>query len=68
MNYIEKRIKSWGWVGLAGVISTVLLLVIENISRFNLSETTQAITLIVLTATVSQITKYLNVDLKRAKK
>jgi len=64
MNYIVSRLKSAGWVGFAGVFSTVLLLVIENISAFDISDQSKAITVIVLTAIVSQITYYLNVDRK----
>ena len=60
MNYWRNRLKSGTWVAFAGLVSTVLLLVIENISSFDLSDSTRAIVVIVLTATTSQITKWLN--------
>ena len=62
MNYLRRRLKSGAWIGLAGLVSTVFLLVIENISSFELSEATQAVIVIILTAAVSQITKYLNTE------
>lgn len=62
MDYIVNRLKSGAWVGFAGLASTVFLLVIENISSFDISDQSKAITVIVLTAIVSQITYYLNVD------
>ena len=64
MEQLIKRFKSGAWIGFAGIVSTVFLLVIENISRFDLSESQRAITVIVLTSIVAQITKWLNTRVK----
>lgn len=63
MDYLRKipvRIRSGAWIAFASFVATVLLLVIENIASFGLSEVTQAVIVILLTAIVSQITKALN--------
>lgn len=60
MEYLIKRIKSAGWIALAGFIATIIQISIENIDAFQLTDSQQAIALIVGTAIISQITKYLN--------
>lgn len=60
MREFYKRIKSGLWIALAGFISTILTLALQNIDAFKLDPTMQAIVVILLTAITSQITKYLN--------
>ena len=60
LGKIPVRIRAGAWIAFATFVATVLSLVIENIASFGLSEITQAIMVILLTATVSQITKALN--------
>ena len=60
MEELLKRIKGGLWVALAGFIITVIGLVLENISVLNLGETEKVVVMILGTALISQITKYLN--------
>lgn len=60
MEELLKRIKSAGWVALAGFIATAITLTIEYIDVFNLTAQQQALAVIFGTAIVSQITKWLN--------
>lgn len=57
---LTTRFKAGLWICLAGAVASVLNLVIENVAMFKLSEFGQAILIIVLTAIISQITKYVN--------
>lgn len=60
MEELLKRIKGALWVSAAGFIATAITLTLQYISVFNLTEQQQAIAIILGTATVSQITKWLN--------
>jgi hypothetical protein len=60
MEQLLKRIKSAGWIALAGFIATIIGLTLEHIDALNLGQTEKTIALIIGTAVVSQITKYLN--------
>ena len=57
---LSKRTKGCLWITLAGIISTILLLVVENIGMFQLTDNWKLIVVILGTAIVSQITKWLN--------
>jgi len=60
MSKLLKRVKAGAWIALAGFISTLLVLVVENIERFQLSEQGRVVVIILATAVVSQITKAIN--------
>ena len=60
MEQLFKRIKGGLWVAFAGFISTALTLVLQNLDVLNLSPGMEALVVIVGTAAISQITKYLN--------
>jgi hypothetical protein len=60
MEELVKRIKSGAWVALGGFVVTVISLALENIGVFELTQQEQAIVVILGTAIVTQITKYLN--------
>ena len=57
---LKKRFKSGLWIILAGTVAQILTLVLENIGEFGMSANYVAILTVVLTAIVSQITKYIN--------
>lgn len=57
---LQKRFSSGLWVAFGGFITLVITLTLENIEAFNLTEAEKAVVLILGTAVVTQITKYLN--------
>ena len=60
MNELQKRFTSGLWVAFGGFVTVVITLTLEHIEVFNLSETEKTMALILGTAIVTQITKYLN--------
>ncbi|MBT6053329.1 MAG: hypothetical protein HOG49_41580 [Candidatus Scalindua sp.] len=60
METLVKRIKGAAWVSAAGFIVVVIGLVLENLDALELTGVQQTWMMIVGTAIVSQITKYLN--------
>ncbi len=63
---LKNRLLSGWWVFGVGVVSTLITLASQNIEAFELSPLAQTLTVLVLTAIGTQITKYLN-NLKRNK-
>ncbi len=60
MDYLKTRIKSGFWIALAGFITVLLGLVIQNIGKFEIPAPYDTITMIFCTAIISQLTKWLN--------
>lgn len=60
METLIKRIKGGAWIAFAGFVATLFGLVIENVDALELSVRQEALLVILLTAIISQITKYLN--------
>ena len=60
MKQLYKRIRGGAWIAFAGFFVTVVGLALENLDVFQLTETQGTIVLIIGTALISQITKYLN--------
>jgi hypothetical protein len=61
MNELYLRIKSGAWVaGALTFVLVVLELVVENADRFELSDFWKGAVIVLSTATMTQITKYLN--------
>jgi hypothetical protein len=60
MEELFKRIKGGLWVAFAGFMATAITLLLQNLDVLNLTPGAEAIIVILGTAIVSQITKFLN--------
>ena len=60
MQEFLKRVKSGAWVAFGGFVATLLTLTLQHIDAFDLSENGKLFAVILLTAIVTQITKWLN--------
>ena len=60
MDYLKTRIKSGSWIAASGFVIVLLEVVLENLGKFEIPAPYDTIALIDLTATLSQITKWLN--------
>ena len=57
---LKKRLIGGLWVTFAGFMATAIGLFLQHIDAFSLNQTEKTLYLIIGTAIVSQITKYLN--------
>lgn len=60
MDYLKTRIKSGFWVAAMGFLAVLIGLVIQNIGQFEIPAPWDTVLLIILTAILSQISKWIN--------